>query len=492
MSEQGDQELPDDELDKARERLQKLYQKVRSYGKGSHPGGSEVESSSLSSPATAAEDVPLEEIRDKLSAINSYFKDRLAGRRARPPVFESPAPEPPVPEPVEPEPPQRAKIALPPQDKVKKVKPPPAREAPQPQKVEAPSAKVIPTILTPAKNAKGERIKLGVGLDLGTSSIIASRENDENRVVSRIERNVFLGVRSDETTKGLLAKLNIKYAATAQKLYVLGDMALELSHIFNREGQRPMSIGILNPGEMESLPIIKLLVQNVLWPPRTENEVCCFSVPAKIMESDADTIYHRGVFERILTEVGFKAIVVDEGYAVVLAELADKDFTGIGISCGAGLVNVCASFKSMPVLSFAVGRGGDWIDKNAATALGIVSSNVMAIKEQGISLVKPVTREEEAIAIYYRSYVRYFLESIARQFSVRGTAPQFTKPVDIVLAGGSSLPGGFLDVVKDELKRIDLGVPVGSISRAEEPLLSVSRGCLFQAMNTAMGGEAEA
>jgi len=116
----------------------------------------------------------------------------------------------------------------------------------------------------------------------------------------------------------------------------------------------------------------------------------------------------------------------------------------------------------------------------------------MAIKEQGISLVKPVTREEEAIAIYYRSYVRYFLESIARQFSVRGTAPQFTKPVDIVLAGGSSLPGGFLDVVKDELKRIDLGVPVGSISRAEEPLLSVSRGCLFQAMNTAMGGEAEA
>ena len=181
--------------------------------------------------------------------------------------------------------------------------------------------------------------------------------------------------------------------------------------------------------------------------------------------------------------------MVDEGYAVVLSELADKDFTGIGISCGAGLVNVCASYKSMPVLSFSVGRGGDWIDKNAATALGIVSSNIMAIKEQGIDLKKPATREEEAIAIYYRSYIRFFWESISRMFAIKGSAPQFTEPVEIVFAGGSSMPGGFLEVAKEELKMVDLGIPVGNVRRANEPLLSVSRGCLFHAMNTSNGEE---
>lgn len=476
MSEQEDQDPQDDELERARERLQKLYVKVRSYAKSSSERNpSEVASRPIAAPAVV-EEVPLEEIRDKLSAINSYFRDRLAGKKVAAPVFEPPKPE---------------KIPLPPQAKVIKTEaPPPEREAPQPQEVEAKSSRVLPTILTPKSRGDEVRVRQGVGLDLGTSSIIASRESDDDHVVSKIERNVFLGVRSDATTKGLLAKLNIKYAASGDKLYVLGDMALELSHIFNREGQRPMSIGVLNPGEMASLPIIKLLVQSVMWEPRVEKELCCFSVPAKIMESEVDTIYHRGVFERILTELGFKPLVVDEGYAVVLSELADKDFTGIGISCGAGLVNVCASFKSMPVLSFSVGRGGDWVDKNAATALGIVSSNVMAIKEQGISLTKPTTREEEAIAIYYRSYIRYFLESIARMFAVKGTAPQFSKPVEIVFAGGSSMVGNFLDVVKEELKLIDLGIPVGAIRRAEEPLLSVSRGCLFHAMNTSTSTEA--
>ena len=484
MTEQGDQEPPDNELEQAKERLKKLYQKVRAYGDAASKESSEIKSRPIASSATI-EEVPLEEIRDKLTAINTYFRERLAGRKVAPPVFEKKEPEP------EPEPePETEKIPLPSQTEVRKVTHQPVREAPQPQKVEAPSSKVLPSILTPSKKGhKGVRIKQGVGLDLGTSSIISSRESDENSVVSKIERNVFLAVRSDATTKGLLAKLNIKYAASGDKLYVLGDMAVELSHIFNREGQRPMSIGVLNPGEMESLPIIKLLVQSVLWEPRVEKEICCFSIPAKVMESEVDTIYHRGVFERILTDLKFRPIVVDEGYAVVLSELADKDFTGIGISCGAGLVNVCASYKSMPVLSFSVGRGGDWIDKNAATALGIVSSNVMAIKEQGIDLKKPATREEEAIAIYYRSYIRYFWESIARMFAIKGSAPQFTEPVEIVFAGGSSIPGSFLEVAKEELKMVDLGIPVGNVRRAAEPLLSVSRGCLFHAMNTSSGEE---
>jgi hypothetical protein len=477
MGEPDEREPADSELEKAREKLFQLYKKVRTYAEA--PGSedpAEIKSPPVGKVYLPEEEVPLEEIRNKLSAINHYFREKMAGRPA-----ELPTPLRPV----------RPKVELPPQEEAPKSEPTIPKEPIPVPKVESPSSKVLPDILKPpASPDTGDHAKQGVGLDLGTSSIIASRESDENRVVSRIERNVFLGVRSDATTKNLLARLNIKYAAVANKLYVLGDMALELSHIFNREGQRPMSIGILNPGEMESLPIIKLLVQNVLWQPRFENEVCCFSVPAKIMDTEADTIYHKGVFERILVELGFKPAVVDEGYAVVLAELADKDFTGIGISCGAGLVNICAAFKSMPVLSFSVPRGGDWIDKNAATALGLVASNVMAIKEQGINLSEPGTREEEAIAIYYRSYIRYFLECMARMFSARGTAPQFTSPVDIVLAGGTSMAAGFLDMVKEEIKMIPPGIPVAHIRRAQEPLLSVSRGCLFHAMTMAYGEKA--
>lgn len=486
MTDQNDDQHEKDWHKEAIEKLRALNAKVRSYD----TKGSEENQSKPSSDGNL-QDVSLEQIRSRLNSINSYFRDKLSGEVVDPPETEDAAPLPP---PVTPPPAQQ--VPAPP----RKMDPPKASpvlpslpyKEPIPDLVETiPTKKVsepaqkmvgdIPSVFKPTQNVKGSM--LGVGLDLGTSSIIASREQEDNRVSSKLERNIFLEVKNDEVTKGLLAKLNIKYAATHEKLYVLGDMALELSHIFGRESQRPMRIGILNPTEMESLPIIKLLVQKVLWQPRSEQEICCFSVPAKIMDSESNVIYHQGVFERILKDLGFRSAVIEEGFAVVLSELAAHEFTGIGVSCGAGLVNVCAAFKSMPVLSFSVGRGGDWIDKNAATALGLISSNVMAIKEQGMDLTKPMKREEEAIAIYYRSYIHYFLEGMAQMFSSSASAPRFTQPVDIVFAGGSSMVGNFIEVVKEELKTIDLGIPVGRVRRAEEPLLSVSRGCLFHAMN---------
>jgi hypothetical protein len=225
-----------------------------------------------------------------------------------------------------------------------------------------------------------------------------------------------------------------------------------------------------------------MLVKNILWAPRKEKEVCCFSMPAAPIDRDQDTVYHRGIFENLLKEFGFEPMFVDEGYAVVLAELADQDFTGIGISCGAGLVNICAAFKSVPVLSFSISRGGDWIDKSAASVLGIPSSTVTAIKEEGFSLKHPTTREQEAITIYYKGYIQYFLGKMAEVFAKSASAPEFNKPVDIVLAGGSTLVGDFLDVVKDELKNVDLGFTLGKIRVAEDPFTTVCRGSLFYAI----------
>ncbi|MBF0253404.1 MAG: hypothetical protein HQL29_06275 [Candidatus Omnitrophica bacterium] len=248
-----------------------------------------------------------------------------------------------------------------------------------------------------------------------------------------------------------------------------------------------MHKGILNPAEAESIPIIKMIIQYLLWEPRKKNEVCCFSVPADPIDREQDTIYHRGVIESILKETGFTPLIIDEAYAVVLSEMEDVDFTGIGVSCGGGMVNVCLAFKSVPVMSFSITRGGDWIDQSAASALNMAVTRVTTIKERGIDLKKPQGREAEAIAIFYRNYIRYFLEKMSQVFGQSSDKPDFADPVDIVFAGGSSLVEGFIDVVKEEAKTINLGIPVGKIRRANEPFTSVARGCLFNAINTSEG-----
>jgi len=338
----------------------------------------------------------------------------------------------------------------------------------------------FPHLRDSVKKELSERV--GIGLDLGTSYIVAAHEVSGRIVFTKSERNAFLSVRCDKATQNLLRELRMKYVSVGGNMYILGHPALDLSNIFNREAQRPMSRGILNPSEVESIPMIKMLVKNILWGPREEGEVCCFSVPSPPIDRDQDTIYHRSVFESILRSFGFEPVIIEEGYAVVFSELGYQDFTGIGISCGGGMVNICAAFKSVPAISFSISRGGDWIDKSAASVLGIPSSRVTAIKEQGMSLNKTFGREQEAIAIYYRNFIQYFLKNMAEVFGKGAGAPRFKEPVDIVLAGGSTMVGDFLDVVKEELKSVDLGFPVGNVKIAAEPFTSVSRGCLFNAI----------
>ena len=49
--------------------------------------------------------------------------------------------------------------------------------------------------------------------------------------------------------------------------------------------------------------------------------------------------------------------------------LVDNDLTGIAISMGAGMCNVCVMYQGMSSLSFSVARGGDWIDDECSKRL---------------------------------------------------------------------------------------------------------------------------
>lgn len=459
-------ESGDEELEKIKGKLLKINQKVKKYCFRQERPRSSSGKEPIPLNSSIGQDISLEEMLAKLHAINDYIRDRALGKNVAPPV--SPQPE-------------RRKEKISPEIIEERVAGIGEGSGHAVEVLpEETVSKGLPLISAGAK--KKGKLRLGVGLDLGTAYIVASREDGEKRVFVKSERNAFLSVRCDNPTKELLTKLRIKYVALRDSLYVLGRTALELADIFGREIQRSMSMGILNPSEAESVPLLKLLIESILWPAREKEEVCCFSIPASPIDRGQDTIYHRGVFEGILKAIGFEPLVIDEGYAVVLSEMDTEDFTGIGVSCGAGMVNICASFKSVPVVSFSITRGGDWIDKSAASVLGVPVSRVTTLKEQGINIKNPRTREEEAIAIYYRNFIHYFLENMAVVFGKSATAVQFKKPADIVFAGGSAMVGGFLEIVKQELKSMDFGFSVGNVRIAQEPFTTVSRGCLFNAI----------
>jgi cell division ATPase FtsA len=244
-----------------------------------------------------------------------------------------------------------------------------------------------------------------------------------------------------------------------------------------------MARGIVSPREKDALPVMRLIIERLLGPPGRPGEPCVFSVPAKPVDSDANAVYHEKLFEGLLARLGYAPRPIREGHAVVLSDLAEDDFTGIGVSCGGGMFNVCVAYKAVSVLGFSTSRGGDWIDANVAQALGIPRSRATAVKESGIDIREPSSRESAAVAIYARELIRSTLAIISRRFESAADRPDFPEPVDLVFAGGTSLVGGFVEVAREELSRLAFPLPVKRVRLADDPLHAVSRGCLVMALS---------
>jgi actin-like ATPase involved in cell morphogenesis len=324
-------------------------------------------------------------------------------------------------------------------------------------------------------------VALGKGLDVGTANLAAAVQNDEGGITVNVERNAFLDIPSDVYSKNMLTKLKVPYVVHNSKLVVIGEAAFELANVFGRETRRPMADGLISPNEQDALPMMKMIIGKILGEPRVQGEHCYFCVPAPSLDVDNNVVYHQGLFEGMINKMGYTAHAINEAHAVIFAELAESDFTGIGLSFGGGMANACIAYKSIPCLSFSVARGGDWIDKNVANVLGCPRSKATHIKERGIDIRDPKSREEEAVSIYYRSLINYVLQNIKTRFESGKNMPSFNSPIDIACAGGTSMIGGFIEVFRDEFAKIDFPLPVGRIFRSEEALTAVAKGCLVAA-----------
>jgi len=329
---------------------------------------------------------------------------------------------------------------------------------------------------------KKYELQNGRGLDVGTSNIVASAKTTDEKTLFNIQRNAFIDVRNDTYVKKMLMKLGIDHIIQGDKGYVIGDPAFELANIFEKNTRRPMKDGMISPLEMEALTIVGLIIGQLLGPPRQPGELCSFSVPADPIDVERNVVYHRGALESVLRKLGYEPKAMVEGHCVVMGEMESDDYTGVGISCGAGMFNVCVAYKSVPALAFSTSRGGDWIDNNVAAALGLPSSMVCSVKESGVDLSRPRDRVEDAIVIYYRELIRYSLETIRARFESSQNMPSFPDPVPLVCAGGTSMVKGFVDVFREEFRKINFPIDVKEIRLAHDPLRTVARGCVVDAL----------
>lgn len=337
---------------------------------------------------------------------------------------------------------------------------------------------------------------MAIGFDCGTYNLVCCARDDKGNFVHKREINAFIEIPLDDRFL-----FNIMRDARTPEMpdgvplierehvaYALGEAAVNMAYAITKiDLKRPMTAGCVNPKEKDAFQIMSIMIHSLLDNVKKENEILYYCIPANAINEETDADYHNKILEAIFkafkSEKGYKvdARPINEALALVYAELAKKAFTGIGISFGAGMVNVCYAMYGTPVFKFAIVNSGDWIDKQAAKATG--ESVAFINKEKmKIDLTKnPATLVERAIHTQYGLMIEHTVTGLKKGFAEAIKSVRTDAPVDIVIAGGTSLPNGFGALFKEAVQQANLPIKIGEIIRPSDPLYSVARGCLIAA-----------
>jgi hypothetical protein len=325
------------------------------------------------------------------------------------------------------------------------------------------------------------------GLDVGTSYIVLSK-NTKDGVQYTDFRDAFYVIKPTTPVatkmieKGLAGKVFIK--DTDGSFIILGKDAIEKAIERNDTAKRPMYRGVVSSKEKDAKKILAFILKEVVGKASEENEKLVFCVPAQPVDQEDDDFdigYHEDVVKTILAECGYDPRSINEAEALCYAELEDEDYTGIGISCGAGMTNVCVMLNGEPTVVFSTTKSGDWIDRMSAVATGETDSVVQAEKEGGDFKIGQPNENPvlEAVSAYYERLIDYTTKQLSAALSNHKSLPKFKHPIKIVIAGGTSQADGYIEAFKKKIEENNFPLSVKEVKHSSDPLHAVSKGCLI-------------
>lgn len=334
-----------------------------------------------------------------------------------------------------------------------------------------------------------EDVPKGVGLDVGTSFLVAGRFGNDGKIGFKKMRDCFIELVPKTPINAKFIKKGIEdrkapYIEKDGNFYVLGEEAFLMANERHINTRRPMQRGVLAPSETEAFPILQELIKRLVGEPKEKGETLIFSVPAKPIDADFDQLFHQDMIKSFLDSLGYSAQAMNEAEALAYSELLNEGLTGVAISCGAGMMNVAVLSAGDPVVTFSTSKSGDWIDKQAATATNMTASIIQQEKEHpDLDLMNPEpgNQVQAAISVYYGNLLVYTLENIAHDLANSPSLPKFKDPVPLIVAGGTSLPRGFIQKFEQALSAVNMPIEISEVRHAADPLHAVSNGLTLAA-----------
>ncbi len=331
---------------------------------------------------------------------------------------------------------------------------------------------------------------MAIGLDVGTSFIIAASEEGGETKYKEF-RDAFLRLSATTPVAAKMMEKGLKgqkyFKDVDGSFVVVGQDAIERAVERHQTANRPMYRGVISPREKDGRRILKFIISEIIGKPSEAGEKLVYSIPAQPIDQsgeDFDTGYHEDALNNDIRELGYEPVALNEAEAICYSELENDEYTGICLSFGAGMVNVCVMSAGEAIIRFSTTRSGDWVDRMAAQSTAEPDSVIQVEKEGGgfvIGEEVPDNPVLSAVSSYYVRLIDYTTKQLAARLSNTKELPKFASAVPIVISGGTSRAAGFVEQFEKHLSKLNLPLEVKEVRHAEDPLRAVARGCLIAA-----------
>jgi hypothetical protein len=321
-----------------------------------------------------------------------------------------------------------------------------------------------------------------IGLDIGTANIVVYT-NGRPGGGTQMEANAFFTVPSMPNTREILEDKAVRFFEKDDQLHIIGNAAEEFSNILGGATRRPMKNGLVNLKEDDGIHVIQAILDPMVPKAAQKGHSLWFSVPGDPIDRQGAVIFNESIFKTYLKGRGYVPRPINEAMAVVMSELSDQHATGIGISMGGGMCNICFSYLSIPAVTYSIQKGGDFIDQTVGRSVGESATKIKSITEQELDLgVAPRNNIEHGLHAAYDDLFATLAASLAKVLNASDNVPRLKQAIPIVLSGGTVLPPGSRARFETVLEEIDLPIRISRVVQARNPLHATAQGAYLMAV----------
>jgi hypothetical protein len=180
-----------------------------------------------------------------------------------------------------------------------------------------------------------------IGMDCGTYTLVCCKRDNDKNFLYKKEINAFIEMPlENKFVFNMMKNAGVPLIEREKQAYALGEAAVNMAYTMSGlELKRPMTSGCVNPKEKDAFQILSIMLHSLIGEVEKDKEILYYCVPSNAINEETDAEYHGKILDAIFraykSEKGYTVDPrpINEALALVYAELGNKAYTGVGVSC---------------------------------------------------------------------------------------------------------------------------------------------------------------